>query len=152
MAYAWPTDEEQSHPSAITGRHNLAQDLLQNPCLWTPLLLTSPKDWQEWSLPPQEDVRTSLRPSLLSRSHKECWFTFGDAEGLFISPNLCWAIKNIYSRNNMSSPPQMSLHYFPCFFKQYSYPEKLTSTTQADLQTTQHRLCHYAECNVLDLG
>lgn len=89
---------------------------------------------------------------LLSRSHKECWFTFGEAEGLFISPSLCWAIKNIYSRNNMSSPPQMSLHYSPCFFKQYSYPEKLTSTTQANLQTTQHRLCHYAECNVLDLG
>lgn len=85
----------------------------------------------KWSPPPWEDVRTSLvfSPSpLFSWSPKQCWFSHSTAKGLF-SLDLCWAICNICSISNVSTPPRASKPtLLSMFLQQHSYPEKITST------------------------
>lgn len=115
---ACPTDEEQqSHPSAIMKRRILAQDLLQNPCLGSPLLFTSPEDCQESS-------HCHLGKKWGQVSVPLCFLGAARSVGSGLvklkacssSPAFVEPINNIRSRNNMSSPPQVCLHYSPCFF------------------------------------
>lgn len=87
IAYPWPRDEEQSHPSAMAERYTWAQKHLQTSCLWSPLLFTrthNPRICRKVvtaTLGRCEDKSCFfLCSSLLSRSPKQRWFSLGAAE------------------------------------------------------------------------
>lgn len=61
IAYPRPTDEEQSHPSAMAETYSWAQKHLQASCLWSTLHFTRTQGLVgKVSLSPWEDVETSL--------------------------------------------------------------------------------------------
>lgn len=141
-------------------RYTWAQKHLQTSCLWFPLLFTrtyNPRLGSKMvtaTLGKCEDKSCFfLCPCLLPRNPKQCWFSPDAAEGLLFSPDLCWAIGNIYSRSNMSAPLRARLNYSPCFFisiptlKKQHPPNRLISK-----QHSEDFFFYYSECNGLDLG